>query len=137
MPLHKNLLIGFALAAAILVCQPGVLHGQTTQPAANRIGAIDESSLVVLQGNRHPLATPANDRGEAPSDLPMERMLLVLTRDAESGIRSAESYRQSARQVLARTSTHGFRRINSANDLVLPRRIFKSSQVGSSLTNFR
>jgi hypothetical protein len=84
MPLRKYLLVGFALAAAILVCQPGVLHGQTTQPAANRIGAIDESSLVVLQGNRHPLATLANDRGEAPSDLPMERMLLVLARDAKA-----------------------------------------------------
>src|ERR1700685_4585969 len=84
MPLRKYLLIGFALAAAILVCPHGVLHGQTTQPAANRIGAIDESSLVVLQGNRYPLATPANDRGEAPSDLPMERMLLVLARDAKA-----------------------------------------------------
>lgn len=50
--------------------------------AADRIGPIDESSLVALKGNRHSLAIPANDRGEAAPDLPMERMLLVLKRDA-------------------------------------------------------
>jgi hypothetical protein len=90
MPLHKSLLFGFALSAAILADPPGALRAQTTQSAASRIGAIDESSLVVLHGNRHPLATPANDRGEAAADLPMERMLLVLTRDsaAESALQS-------------------------------------------------
>ena len=90
MPLRKYLLVGFALAAAILIHPFGVLYGQTAQSVVNRIGAIDESSLVVLQGNRHPLATPANDRGEAPSDLPMERMLLVLARDekGESALQS-------------------------------------------------
>jgi hypothetical protein len=90
MPLHKNVLVAFALSAAILACPPGALRAQTTQSGASRIGAIDESSLVVLHGNRHPLATAANDRGEAASDLPMERMLLVLTRDA-----AAESALQS------------------------------------------
>src|SRR5277367_6102473 len=84
MPLQKYLLVSFALVAAMLVCLPGVLHGQTTHPVANRIGAIDESSLVVLQGNRYPLATPANDRGEVASELLMERMLLVLARDAKA-----------------------------------------------------
>jgi Pro-kumamolisin, activation domain/Bacterial Ig-like domain (group 3) len=90
MPLHKNLLAGFALSAALLAHPPGVLRAQTKQSAANRIGVIDESSPVVLRGNRHPLATPANDRGEAAADLPMERMLLVLTRDptAESELQS-------------------------------------------------
>jgi hypothetical protein len=90
MPLRKNLLVGFALSAAILACPPGALRAQTAQSRASRIGAIDESSLVVLHGNRHPLATPANDRGEAASDLPMERMLLVFKRDAatESALQS-------------------------------------------------
>jgi subtilase family serine protease len=90
MPLHKSLLVGFALFAATLAHPASMLRAQTAQPAANRIGDIDESSLAVLRGNRHPLATPANDRGEVASDLPMERMLLVLTRDA-----SAESALQS------------------------------------------
>ncbi|HMD07876.1 MAG TPA: Ig-like domain repeat protein [Candidatus Acidoferrum sp.] len=90
MPLRKNLLVGFALSATILAHPPGVLRAQTSQSEASRIVAIDESSLVVLHGNRHPLAAPANDRGEAASDLPMERMLLVFKRDAatESALQS-------------------------------------------------
>jgi pro-kumamolisin-like protein/Big-like domain-containing protein len=90
MLLHRNLVFRLVLLAAILIYPAGVLRAQSAQSAANRIGAIDESSLVVLSGNRHPLATPANDRGEVPPDLPMERMLLVLTRGA-----SAESALQS------------------------------------------
>src|SRR5271157_5154214 len=90
MPFHKNLLLGIAFSAAILGHPGGELRAQTTTPAANRIRAIEESSLFVLRGNRHPLAIPANDRGEVASDLPMERMLLVLTREA-----TAESALQS------------------------------------------
>jgi subtilase family serine protease len=90
MTFHKTLLLGIAFSAAMLLHPASALLAQTTPPAANRIGAIEESSLVVLRGNRHPLATPANDRGEVSSDLPMERMLLVLTRDA-----TAESALQS------------------------------------------
>ncbi len=90
MSLHKNLLFGFAFSAAFLVPPASVLRAQTAQPGATRIGAIDESSLVTLHGNRHPFATSANDRGEAAADLPMERMLLVLKRDetAESALQS-------------------------------------------------
>jgi len=84
MPFHKYLLAGFMLSAVTLTHPPGELRAQTTPSATSRIAAIDESSLVVLAGNRHPLAIPANDRGEAAPDLPMERMLLVLTRDATS-----------------------------------------------------
>jgi hypothetical protein len=88
MPLHRYLLAGLVLSAVILTHPLGELRAQTTPSAANRIGAIDESSFVVLAGNRHPLAIPANDHGEAAPDLPMERMLLVLTHDvtAESAL---------------------------------------------------
>jgi hypothetical protein len=90
MPFHKNLLVGFVLSAVFLFHPSGELHAQTTPSAEGRIGTIDEPSLVVLRGNRHPLATTANDRGEVAPDLPMERMLLVLTRDAvaESSLQS-------------------------------------------------
>jgi large repetitive protein len=81
MSLRKNFLAGFVLFAAILAYPASELLAQSMQSEASRIGAIDESSLVVLRGNRHPQATAANDRGEAASDLPMERMLLVLTRE--------------------------------------------------------
>lgn len=77
MPLRRKLLV-FAALGFICPCRE---LGAQTAPRASRIGAMDESSLVVLNGNRHPLATAANDRGEASPDLPMERMLLVLARD--------------------------------------------------------
>lgn len=67
--------------AAVLCSQAtaqtiGVRQARITQ-------ALDESQREVLVGNMHPLARPEFDRGIAPTDLPMERMLLVLTRSAE------------------------------------------------------
>jgi len=44
---------------------------------------LDESRLTVLKGNTHRLARAQFDRGLAPADLPMERMLLVLKRSPE------------------------------------------------------
>ncbi|MFL6351512.1 MAG: protease pro-enzyme activation domain-containing protein [Bryobacteraceae bacterium] len=41
---------------------------------------VSETSLVTLRGNTHPLARPVFDRGAAPADLPLDRMLLVLKR---------------------------------------------------------
>lgn len=83
MHLHKNLPAATLLLAALVLHPANLLLAQKTQPAS-RIGAIDESSLVTLARNHHPLATPANDRGEVAPALPLERMLLVLTRDAET-----------------------------------------------------
>ena len=82
MLLHRSLLFRVVVFAAVLIYPSTALRAQSVQSAASRIGAIDDSSLVVLSGNRHPLATSANDRGEVASDLQMERMLLVLTRAA-------------------------------------------------------
>ena len=44
---------------------------------------IDETRLTVLPGNTYPLARAAFDRGPAPSNLPMNRMLLLLRRSPE------------------------------------------------------
>lgn len=49
---------------------------QITQP-------LDESQQIILKGNTHPLATAQYDRGAAPANLPMDRMLLVLKRSTE------------------------------------------------------
>jgi hypothetical protein len=88
MPLQKNLLAGFVISVAIFVYPFSMLRAQTAPSAASRIGAIDESSLVALRGNRHAMATAANDHGEVAASLPMERMLLVLARSdaAESAL---------------------------------------------------
>lgn len=62
--------------------QPDTVAPRIVQP-------VDEHQLTVLKGNTHRLARPEFDRGEAPRDLPMQRMLLVLKRsdDQERSLR--------------------------------------------------
>ena len=48
--------------------------------------AVDNSVRTALPGNVHPLARPEFDRGEAPADLPLTRMLLVLKRSPEQEV---------------------------------------------------
>ncbi len=72
------------VAAALLgsLCAWNVAAQVNT--AAPRITqAVNNSNLVVLRGNVHPLARPAYDRGLAPASLPMQHMLLVLKRSPE------------------------------------------------------
>src|SRR5258708_841848 len=45
--------------------------------------AIDETQLVRLKGNVHPLARPEFDQGIVPDATPMKRMMLVLQRSPE------------------------------------------------------
>jgi pseudomonalisin len=70
--------------------RPGFLAGQTAegqgvlsaQPRDRITGYIDDERTIVLRGNRHPLATAANDTGMVSDYFPMERMILVLKPDA-------------------------------------------------------
>src|ERR1700680_2353291 len=55
---------------------------QTPSPQSRVVERVNESALVTLRGNTHPLAQPQFDQGAAPPDLPMARMLLVLKRSA-------------------------------------------------------
>ena len=55
---------------------------QQTSPQSRIVAPVDEAARVTLRGNTHPLAQPQFDRGAAPPDLPMARMLLVLKRSA-------------------------------------------------------
>ena len=50
----------------------------TMQPTPRITQAIDDTSVVRIPRTTHPLATPANDRGRADADLPMNRIVLVL-----------------------------------------------------------
>ena len=55
-----------------------------TPPVPARITqAIDETQLVRLKGNVHPLARPEFDRGAVPDSTPMNRMLMLLQRSPE------------------------------------------------------
>jgi len=91
--------VGFNIAFFALLSLFGFSNlatGQNEPSGPGHIGVIDESSLVILTGNRHPWARAANDRGRVASDLPMRRMLLVLKRDdsAESTLRQLLSEQQ-------------------------------------------
>lgn len=44
--------------------------------------AVDNTKLTMMRGNVNPRASAAFDRGAAPASLPMDHMLLVLTRSA-------------------------------------------------------
>jgi uncharacterized protein (TIGR03437 family) len=60
------------------------LVAQTLSPVPPRITqAVDDTKLVTFQGNTHPLARTEYDQGAVPRDLPMERMLLLLSRGPE------------------------------------------------------
>src|ERR1700688_898398 len=79
---YPKLALALVTASVFLVCSQSA-KAQIPE-RASRIGPVDESSLVVLKNNRHPLATTVNDRGEVPPDLPMDRMLLVLKRESSA-----------------------------------------------------
>ena len=82
---------GGFLLQILLVCATlfaaDTANAQSVPGRADLSRGIDESARVVLKGNRHPLAIPANDRGEVAPDLPMERMLLVLRPSPDQDIR--------------------------------------------------
>ena len=61
-----------AFASLALLCSPAA--AQQSGIPARITQAIDETNLTVLQGNTHPLARPEFDRGQAPSDLKLDRM---------------------------------------------------------------
>lgn len=77
------------LAFIALVFFSGLTVAQTS-PRILVTKPVDENQLTVLKGNTHPWARAALDRGSAPADLPMNRMLLVLKRsdEQESALRS-------------------------------------------------
>ena len=47
------------------------------------VQAIDETNLVMLPGNTHPLARPEFDQGPVPDSFPMEHLQLLLERSPE------------------------------------------------------
>jgi len=69
---------------ALLFLVIASISSAQTAPARPRITqAVDDSRLVTLKGNTHPMALAQFDRGPAPQDLSMERMQLLVTRSAE------------------------------------------------------
>ncbi len=59
------------------------VHAQAVASSPRIVTAVDDTNLVPLKGNTHPLANARNDRGRASSDLPMSDLMLVLSRSPE------------------------------------------------------
>ena len=70
------------LAAAVVLAAPFAASAQSTVPA-RVTDRVNNSQLVTLKGNTHPLARAQYDQGAAPADLPMNRIMLVLKRSAD------------------------------------------------------
>lgn len=79
------------LAVLFVLAVTAQVQSQSTPSTANQLTyvsplitqPVDEHDRVVLKGNTHPLARATYDKGPAPDDLPMNRMLLVLKRSAD------------------------------------------------------
>jgi hypothetical protein len=62
---------------------PGNSVAEQAGPPARITQAIDQSNLVTLKGNVHPLARPEFDQGLVSDGQPLHRMLLLLQRSAD------------------------------------------------------
>ena len=73
-----------AVAVILLFfCIPFSFAEQAVQVQPRVTGPIDSARRVTLRGNTHPLARPRFDRGAAPDQQPLDRMLLLLKRAPE------------------------------------------------------
>ncbi len=70
------LVIAFAIVSGLAAAQQGGVPVRITQ-------TIDETMLTVLKGNTHPHARQDTDRGAAPANLQLNRMLMVLRRSPQ------------------------------------------------------
>lgn len=72
-----------ANASSVPAAAPQSATSPIPSPRALVTEKVDESNLVALPHSVHPLARAEFDQGPAPSNLPMNRMLLVLNRTSE------------------------------------------------------
>jgi hypothetical protein len=86
----RNSLFALALIMALPAFRAVAQSKSDSAPAAQAAAiparitqTIDETQLVTLKGNLHPLARPEFDQGIAPPDLPVQRVLLVLKRSPD------------------------------------------------------
>jgi hypothetical protein len=70
------------LVVLLVLLRPFARMNAETPPSRLVSEAIDETRLITLDGNVHPLAQPRYDRGAVPDALPAQRILLLLNRPA-------------------------------------------------------
>lgn len=93
------LLSGSLLAYSLTIAASASAQGAQHSSLRPRIvGPIDESSLLTLRGNTHPLALPKFDQGPAPVSMPANRLLLILSRSTQQEA-ELQSYLQSVQDA--------------------------------------
>jgi hypothetical protein len=80
---HAISLFVLLIAAATLTALPLCAEADRAPVRARISQAVNESSLVTLAGNVHPLARAEFDRGPAPLGMKANRLVLVLSRSAQ------------------------------------------------------
>ena len=60
-----------------------IVRAQTETGRSRIMESIDESKMVRLAGQMHPLARPENDQGAVPDSFPMQHMLFLLKRSPQ------------------------------------------------------
>src|SRR5882724_4959326 len=94
MKLQSSIFRNSSFILTLILALPAFRAAAQTKPASTSAAqaaaiparitqAIDETQLVRLKGNVHPLARPEFDRGAVSPELPMQRMMLVLQRSVE------------------------------------------------------
>jgi hypothetical protein len=80
MRLSQKVFFGLLVAAVFAVVGAPRAMGQGTPVPSLITQQPDDSRLTLLKGNTINLANASHDRGKAPANLPMDRMILVLKR---------------------------------------------------------
>src|ERR1035441_9915796 len=79
--------LSFLCAVALVTCTSAVIPAQQrnlSQSASSLITQpVDDTLRAMLPGNVHPMARQGFDRGEAPADLFLGRMLMILKRSPQ------------------------------------------------------
>jgi pro-kumamolisin-like protein/Big-like domain-containing protein len=73
--------LALALAVPLVAAAQGGAASSSVRPRVT--DRVDVARLTTLKGNTHPLARAQYDQGAAPSDLPMNRIMLLLQRSPE------------------------------------------------------
>lgn len=78
----KTSLVRLIVLAATTACVSLPLAAQTSYRINRVVTPVDETNLITLRGNVHPMAQARYDRGPAPASTPTGRVMLVLQRSA-------------------------------------------------------
>jgi hypothetical protein len=83
--LCNRLSVAGVIAAGIgaSLCVVVAALGQSAEPQARIVEAVQSDKVVTLRGNVHPMARPANDRGLLADQQPITKIHVLLQRSAE------------------------------------------------------